>query len=507
MNRLVYCIFFQIAISLVLLSATATVTTAEFELRVVDATTKQLISVRMSIQNARGATIKQRGVPFHAGHFCFFGKHVFKLPRGVYTYKIEHGPEYQTVAGQFEIKRGANDGITVEIPRFINLSEDGWWSGDLEIHRPEPDIPVVMDANGLNFSNLIAVDNEAIKFKNGFPKTVAKKINEKIAYYQTGMIDSRHGGGLVVVGMNRQIELPDSKSLLPFNLASIDSDNPFVFANNASNWDLPLLLANSKLHRFNLDGIAIAGESIRETSAQPNRIDLRPPTPAIVGEHKLEKWQTTIYYHALNCGFKIPPVACSASGKSRNPVGYNRVYVHTGRQFTAEKWIENLKLGRVIVTNGPVMKVLFNGVLPGETFQVPTGKSIEIETALTLSLKEKADYLEIIRNGLVAKKISLDDYAKARGRLPKITFQESGWMLVRVVTNNKKAYHFASSAPIYIQIGNQPVLKKLSAQFFLDWILERATQIQKSSSADKDEIIETMRPAFEFWKHLVKQAG
>ena len=50
-----------------------------------------------------------------------------------------------------------------------------------------------------------------------------------------------------------------------------------------------------------------------------------------------------------------------------------------------------------------------------------------METTLSLSLKEKADYLEIIRNGMVAKKVSLDEYAKAKGKLPKVTFTESGW--------------------------------------------------------------------------------
>ena len=85
------------------------------------------------------------------------------------------------------------------------------------------------------------------------------------------------------------------------------------------------------------------------------------------------------------------------------------------------------------------MNVLFNGVLPGETIQIAEGKTYEVETTLTLSLKEKAEYLEIVRNGFVAEKVSLDEYAKAKGKLPKLTFKESGWMLVRVVTKNKKS--------------------------------------------------------------------
>ena len=175
----------------------------------------------------------------------------------------------------------------------------------------------------------------------------------------------------------------------------------------------------------------------------------------------------------------------------------------TGQDFSYQKWITNLKKGRVIVTNGPVMNVLFNGVLPGETIQVADGSSCEVETSLTLSLKEKAEYLEIIRNGLVAEKISLDEYAKARGRLPKLTFHKSGWMLVRVVTRNRNAYRFATSGPIYIQIGDQAICKKTSAQFFLDWIVERGRMIRASSAEDKLEALEQLRDGFDFWKEMV----
>ena len=106
------------------------------------------------------------------------------------------------------------------------------------------------------------------------------------------------------------------------------------------------------------------------------------------------------------------------------------------------------------------MNVKFNGVLPGETFQVLKGGSLEVETVLTLSLKEKANYLEIIRNGMVAKKVSLDEYAKAKGKLPTVTFTESGWMLVRVVTNNKDTSPFRLIRPDLRGSGRQTTFEK-----------------------------------------------
>ena len=149
------------------------------------------------------------------GSFCFFGSHTFKLPRGVYSYTIEKGLEYLTVSGQFEIKRDATDGVTVKVPRFTNMSDKGWWSGDLEVYRPQRDVAVLMDANDLNFANLLAIDNEGIRLKDGFPKKVITKVRDSISYSQTGVIDSRYGGGLIVMGLDKEIALPAVKTLFP----------------------------------------------------------------------------------------------------------------------------------------------------------------------------------------------------------------------------------------------------------------------------------------------------
>lgn len=502
-NQLLIVNFFALVLALAVQSFAD-----EFEVRVVDAQTKKPVSVRMMIRNGRGVVIKQRGIPFYEGYFCFFGKHVFKLPKGPYSYVIEKGPEYRTLSGRFEITKDATDGVTVEIPRFTNMSEKGWWSGDLNIKRPIRDIPVVMDANDLNFANQISFDNRGEYLDGGIPKVALKKVNERIVFQQVGGIDSRGGGALVFMGQTKPFLLPGEKSIIPLDISLSKKQSGLNYISNAAAWDLPILLArhfeakkkNDPANR--IDAIGIAGDAINYRGFEKRAVGLRPPDKSLDGVNIAGQWQTQIYYHLLNCGFRIPPGAGSGSGIVKNPVGYNRVYVHCGPNFSYESWLKNFKLGRVMVTNGPVMNVKFNGVLPGETFQVLKGESLEVETVLTLSLKEKANYLEIIRNGMVAKKVSLDEYAKAKGKLPKVTFTESGWMLVRVITNNKDTHRFVSSGPIYVEVGDKPLLKKASAQFFFDWILERAKAIQKSNAPEKAAIIEQIRPAYEFWKML-----
>ena len=64
----------------------------------------------------------------------------------------------------------------------------------------------------------------------------------------------------------------------------------------------------------------------------------------------------------------------------------------------------------------------------------------------------------------------LDKFAEAGGKLPPVAFDDSGWFLVRAVTNNAKNYQFASSGPYYVERGGQPRVSRASVKFFLDWI-------------------------------------
>src|SRR5262249_20680766 len=150
---------------------------------------------------------------------------------------------------------------------------------------------------------------------------------------------------------------------------------------------------------------------------------------------------------------------------SPNPVGYNRVYVHVGEELTYENWWQNLKAGRVVITNGPMIRPNVEGELPGHTFRADKGQEGELEIGLTLSTRERIDYLEVIKNGRIAHQARLDDWAKAGGRLPPLRFTESGWFLVRAVTNLQETYRFASTGPYYVEIGYEPRISKASAEF------------------------------------------
>src|SRR5262249_9367284 len=154
------------------------------------------------------------------------------------------------------------------------------------------------------------------------------------------------------------------------------------------------------------------------------------------GQRGNGRWSETVYYHVLNCGFRLPPVAGSGSGANDNPVGTNRVYVHCGSEFSKEAWWDALDAGQVFVTNGPLLRPLVNGEPPGNTFHTDPAHPATFEIGLNLATRVPVEYLQIIKNGSVEAEVRLADWKDKKGQLPPITFDASGWFLVRAVTNN-----------------------------------------------------------------------
>src|SRR5262249_51238919 len=161
--------------------------------------------------------------------------------------------------------------------------------------------------------------------------------------------------------------------------------------------------------------------------------------------------------------------AGSASGVLPNPVGYNRVYVHLGKELTYAKWWQGLRAGRSFVTNGPLLRVTAKGQLPGHVFAADNGKEIHIDLTVQLTSQDPIRFVEIIKNGNIERRVSYSDVMKT-GSLGAVDFTDSGWFLVRAIADNNKTFRFASTAPFYVEIGpSKNRISKTSSEFFLDW--------------------------------------
>jgi hypothetical protein len=166
-----------------------------------------------------------------------------------------------------------------------------------------------------------------------------------------------------------------------------------------------------------------------------------------------------------------------------------------------------LREGKVLVTNGPLVRPRVNGQLPGHVFTAGEGQTVSLDVAVDLSFRDPVEYLEIVQDGKVLREVRLTQLADQRGKIPPVVFQRSGWMLVRAVTNADKTYRFGSTGPYYVQIGQQPRISRASAQFFLDWVRERAGRIKLEDAEQRAAVIAFHRQARDYWQDLVDRAN
>ncbi len=495
-----------LALSAMPVDPVAAASTGQLELTVVDKDTGQPIACRMHLIGPRKKAFKPEKVPYWHDHFVIPGKILLKLPVGNYSFVIERGLEYLQQEGRFSIEHFADDSKRIELRRFADMAADGWWSGDMEVYRPARDIELLMEADDLHVAEVITWQNDKDPWNKKPPEKALVQFDGNRFYHLLGGISTRSGTELLFLNLPAPLDLPSEKADYPPMLkivsAAREKDDGWIDVAKPYGWDVPMLAAAGQI-----DSMQIANKNLCRTSTINDEGDGKPRDrkryPSFKGN---AEWSQEIYFRLLECGLRIPPTAGSGSGQSPNPVGYNRVYVQVDGQLTYEKWWQHLRAGAVFVTNGPLMKCSVEGQPPGHVFQGEAGRPLELEIAVTLSTRDPINYLEVVRNGHVEQEIRFDEYAKT-GRLPNLTFDKSGWFLIRAVSNVTNTYRFAMTGPYYVEIGDERRISKQAAQFFLDWVYERARQIKLTDPAKQKEVLDEQRRARDFWQDILSKAN
>lgn len=509
-----------------LFSASAWAQRAEFTLETIDSETKLPLPCRLEVKNQRGVAQRAEELPFWYDHFLSSGSATMRLPVGTYPMKIERGLEYLPVQGHFVLNRSARDTKTETLRRFTHLAKKGWWSGDLLVLRSEREIKAAMLSDDVHFVPLLGEAN-AGEPEHWFDSN---------RVYTTRNVFLQHGDlKLAIFNLPTEIDweglqLEERDSPIPF-LYVLKKKYPQIWIDvvEMDGWDLPLLVALGLVDSVQILGPHIGKDQLlprnfdwnslprikksekipfvqkdsqnttKKAALQPSEASFLETTPATRyrGARGKQRWTEDVYFHLLNVGKRISPSAGSGSGRSPNAVGANRVYVFVdpadveadaeegfrhegvGAGFTPEAWWEALRGGSAVVTNGPLLEPRVDGCLPGFCFEYEEENPVRLEIGLTLSTRSSIQYLEVIFNGRVEKSIRFQDYAKT-GRLPVLEVPQSGWFLLRVVTDDSQTYCCAMTAPFYVRLGNQSLVQKDSALLFLRWEQQRIQMLEKA---------------------------
>jgi len=196
-------------------------------------------------------------------------------------------------------------------------------------------------------------------------------------------------------------------------------------------------------------------------------------------------WAMDLYYKFLNCGFKLPVSAGTASGVKPVPLGYDRVYVKLSRAFSYQEWFRTLKAGRSFATNGPMLFLTVNGNEPGNSVVFPAPRE---KTAGRLMVHAEVtslgdlERLQIIWKGKVVKTVEASGKTQHLSLDLEVDAQSSGWFAARAFEKPTETVRFAHTSPVYVQVGRDDGVVAEDAKYLLGLIEQQIKFCETSSN-------------------------
>jgi hypothetical protein len=389
-------------------------------------------------------------------HFITAGSFQLKLPPGRYSLAAERGPEYRPWSSSIEIQPGRKTEILAKLDRWVSMNELGWYSGDLHNHRKAEEIPRLLLAEDLNLAPTLTDwiwEDKPISL----PPTTSEAIRQVDAFHVYSLLDKEverlnHGPGAVdLLGLQTTIPFQGDRLFPPNDrfCRLAHEQGGYVDAEKILWRDVCALVALDQIdfagivhNHFNRHGVDL------ETEPWGMIPKSRPEYNTIAG---MPLWSMEVYYRFLNCGFRLPVSAGSASGVKAVPLGYNRVYVRLHESFDYRNWFRSLKAGRSFATNGPMLFLKVNGEEPGSVLHLSNPQSGRLKIRAEASSAGDLDRLEVLFKGRIIKAVNIAD---ANGRLVaefESEIRETGWVIARCFERAGKTIRFAHTSPVYVQ--------------------------------------------------------
>lgn len=418
------------------------------------------------------------------------------LPPGTYNFHARKGLEYEFVNQSVEIAKGGEQTVRLPLRKYADFEAKGWYPGDTHMHFPDLNgVRYQMECEGLRVCSLLLL-------KSGYPSGRPGDGHFQNVEHFTGKLaavsDARH---FVKVGEEFRHGL--LAHLIFQNLKSIvwPVSTGGLRENGAGGFDWPLMLhACDDAHKQGalvtwahwpypsmeapMD-IALGRVDSLDILTTGNPFEHHPVLTDIYKMHGPKAYSTApieMYYHYLNCGFRLAVSSGSDKMGLNPPMGSARTYVKTDSALSYGSWIEGIRKGRSFISTYPLLEFSVNGKEAGDTITLEPGKA-------RLNLKAKArslepyEVLEILVNGKVVRtakpvgakfEASVEDvievdrggWIAARAHRPKMLEYGATWWKMPV---------FAHTSPVYLDMKGRPAPAAESAGLLLDQLgyLER----------------------------------
>jgi TolB protein len=449
-------------------------------------------------------------------HYVYVdGGNDFLAPAGELTLEVSKGLNYKLEKQTVTIAHGETKEIRIPLhPLAGPWSSAGHWSSaDLHAHmnyggtyQNDPSwLQVMADAEGLQFVHNLTVNKEQrfpdIEFVDFSGKS---EDNTGPQIIQGQEFHTSYWGHRGILHLKDHLLLPGYAGYPNTAAASL-------YPMNADVYDIAH-------EQGALVGAEHPFDEVPDPSAKPPQA-ITDELPVDVALGKLDymeivgfsdhKSTAAVWYKLLNLGFKLPAgggtdATTNYAAPIRGQVGFDRVYVWTPQwPTTPDTWLENLRQGRTLATNGPLLEFTLGREMVGSELKFADPQAAIPFTAKLASVVP-VDHLEVVCNGKVAQNLKLEgarDVGDASGTIP---LNESGWCVLRAWSEKADYpvmdnYTYATTSPVYVTIAGKRPYSREDADYFKAWI-DRTIEITDkypdwNSTEEKQEVLKKLRDA------------
>lgn len=373
-----------------------------------------------------------------------------EISEGTYRVSVEKGKEYLPAERVVEL-RGDQE-IRIGLRRWINMSDQGWYSGEMHIHRSIEELRHVMLVEDLN----VAFPLTQWVTRSGLDPASGNKNQSEVLTDGLIAVDDQHViwprnteyeifsvngrqhtlGALFVLGHRSGFQKPvppwapvGEKARAESALMDMDKlDWPFSMV-------LPQV-TGARLYELANNHMWRTGFAFRDWNSEAPDWMQPPRGGRSGGEWDWIQYTFGMYYTLLNAGHDLLPAAGTASGVHPVPVGFSRLYVPLPDGFSYDKYIEAVRKGSGFVTTGPMMMVRADGHWCGHKFEIGNGSHKPIHFTGEILSQNKISFVELVENGIPVRTIMGENRATGSGGFRtgldfEYEVKSTGWLALR----------------------------------------------------------------------------
>lgn len=443
-----------------------------------------------------------------------------ELPPGSYTLTAERGKEYLPTLKTVLIGEGVTE-VEMRLQRWIRMAEHGWYSGETHVHRSMEELPNLLVAEDLNVAlpltywvteadtppsqgdkNSPAVQPQLVEID---PLHVIYPMNTEYEIFTVG--GKRHTLGAVFALNHRSVLSRGAPPVTP--IADQVHREGGLLELDKHNWPWSMMLVpvmNVDLYELTNNHIWRAPFHFRRFGEQPaDYMGVEQDDNGFTEAGWID-FTFKNYYLLLNCGFRLRPTAGTASGVHPVPLGFGRVYVHLGSEFSYDRWIQGLDEGRSFVTTGPMLDIRVNGELPGHSFKQEPGNTGSYQLEGWVRSSRPLTRIEIVEAGRVVERVAPANRPDASGGYlspvdSKLSLGTSTWLAVRCYEETDAGrLRFAHSAPFHITVPGSALRPRPEE---VDYLVGRVqAEIARHRGVLPDSAIAEYERALDVFKEL-----